>query len=180
MYISLANFIFFQAGWLACVLGGANSQPWIGTLSAVVIVGYHLLRANAPRMELTLIIITVLLGAAWDSLLVWLNWISYTSGMWSPDFAPHWILALWALFATTLNVSLRWMKSHLWLAMASGAIAGPLAYYAGNRLGAVQFTDPTTALVALAVGWAVMMPLLLVLSRHINGYQLDTRLAEAA
>lgn len=179
MLISFSNFIFFQAGWLACVLSGANSEPWIGTLAALVIVGYHLLLADSPHKELSLILITVSLGAVWDSLLVWLDWISYTSGMWSPELAPHWILALWAIFATTLNVSLRWLKNYLWLAMVCGAIAGPMAYYAGSRLGAIQFTEMTTALMALSVGWAVIMPLLLVLSRHLNGYELDNKAAEA-
>ena len=47
---------------------------------------------------------------------------------------------MWALFATTLNVSLRALRPH---AMARGASrrasAVPLAYYAGARLGALAF-----------------------------------------
>ena len=30
----LANAIAFQLGWFACVLGGANQMPWLGTLVA--------------------------------------------------------------------------------------------------------------------------------------------------
>lgn len=45
-----------------------------------------------------------------------------------------------------------------------GAIFGPLAFIAGEKLGAVQFIDRSLALLALAVGWACLMPMLLWLA----------------
>ena len=44
-----------------------------------------------------------------------------------------------------------------------GAIGGPLAFYAGNRLGAVEFSDFGAAMLALAIGWGALMPLLVLL-----------------
>jgi hypothetical protein len=54
---------------------------------------------------------------------------------------------------------MRWLLGRWWLASLFGAIGGPLAFYAGMRLGAVSFPDPIAALAVLAVGWAVLMPL---------------------
>ncbi len=61
-------------------------------------------------------------------------------------------------------------------ALLAGAIGGPLAYFAGNRLGAVDMPDTMMALVALALGWSIIMPLLMSLSRHLDGFgHLETR-----
>ena len=40
-----------------------------------------------------------------DTLLVWLGWFTYSSGTLIAGTAPHWMVALWMLFATTLNLS---------------------------------------------------------------------------
>ncbi len=166
----LVNFVAFQIGWFACVLGGANQLPWFGTLVVSIIVAIHLTRATKPRAEMFLILSAIAIGSIWDSFLVWRGWLDYPSGILIPDMAPHWILAMWAVFATTLNLSLRWLKGRWLLALVSGAIAGPLAYYAGARLGGVVFTQQTTALVALSLGWAVLMPLLMALSQRLDGF----------
>ncbi len=39
-------------------------------------------------------------------------------------FPPPWILALWALFASTLNASLGWLQDRLLLAAVLGALSG--------------------------------------------------------
>jgi len=83
--------------------------------------------------------------------------------------APPWILGLWALFATTLNVSLNWLKGRWLVAALLGGIAGPLSYWAGARLGAVVLVEPVPALVALSIGWAILMPLLMALARRYDG-----------
>lgn len=166
----LINFVTFQVGWFACVLGGAHQLPWFGTLLVSVIIAIHLTQAREPRAELSLILLAIGIGSLWDSFLVWQGWLIYPSGMLLPNTAPHWILAMWGIFATTLNLSLRWLKGRWVSAIVSGAIAGPFAYYAGARLGGVVFTDLTIALLALSLGWAVLMPLLMALSRRLDGF----------
>lgn len=166
----LINFVAFQVGWFACVLGGAHQLPWLGTLLVSIIIAVHLSRASRPGAELSLVLLAIAIGSVWDSYLVWRGWLEYPSGTLIPDTAPHWILAMWGVFATTLNVSLRWLKQRWLIAILSGAIAGPLAYYAGARLGGVVFADQTTALIALGLGWAVLMPLLMALSQRLDGF----------
>ena len=167
----VANFVLFQAGWFACVLSAARGYPWIGTSVAAAIVAWHALRAERPATELKLIAIVVLLGAVWDSALVMLGWIAYPNGTLIAGTAPHWILALWALFATALNVSLRWLKPKHWIAALLGAVSGPLSYWAAARLGAVAFVEPMRVVIALAVGWALIMPTLMWLSCRFDGIE---------
>ncbi|MBM3342013.1 MAG: DUF2878 domain-containing protein [Betaproteobacteria bacterium] len=171
------NVALFQLGWFACVLGAAHGYPWAGTLIVTAVVAWHLWSVPHPAVEGSLMAQVVLIGTVWDSLLVWLGWISYPTGTLLAGAAPYWIVALWALFATALNVSMRWLKGRLWLAAALGAMCGPLSYWAAARLGAVVFTQPGHALVALAVGWSVLMPALMLLSQHYDGTVVAKELA---
>jgi len=163
------NAVVFQIGWLSCVLAGANHVPWLGTLTALLIVAWHVSHASSPRTELLLVLSAGIIGAAWDSLLVYAGWLQYPSGTLIEELAPHWIVAMWMLFATTLNVSLRWLKQRPALAAALGAVAGPAAYFAGYRLGGVEIPDLLPAMSALALGWAILMPVLVALSNRLDG-----------
>ena len=165
----LFNFIAFKIGWLACVVGGANGWPLIGTLIAATIVALHVATSTVPRRELTLVLFAGAIGAVWDSALAAAGLLVYTSGTLFAGTAPYWIVAMWLLFATLLNKSLRWMHSRLAMAAAFGAVGGPLAFYAGHRLGAVEFSNFGLAMFALAVGWGTLMPLLVLLARRFDG-----------
>jgi hypothetical protein len=165
----LINFVGFKLGWLACVLGGANGWPLVGTAIALAIVLLHVALATAPGRELALILTAGAIGAAWDSMLAASGLLIYPAGTFFPGAAPYWIVAMWLLFATLLNKSLRWMHGRPWLAAAFGAVGGPLAFYAGHRLGAVEFLDTYTAMAALAIGWALIMPLIVTLAQRLDG-----------
>lgn len=165
----LINVLAFQLGWFSCVIGAANGYPAVGPVVVLLAVMLHLALACQPRTELVLIAIAGVLGACFDSLLLQTGWISYPNGLLVAGFAPYWIIALWLLFATTLNVSLRWLRKNYIAAALLGLIGGPLSYLGGERLGGMVFVDPARALVALAIGWAVMMPLLVWISKRHDG-----------
>jgi hypothetical protein len=166
----LLNIAAVQLGWFACVLGGANGLALAGTLTVMVVVGMHLALARRPGPEALLIAVAATIGLAWDSMLVALGLMSYPSGSFAPGLAPHWIVAMWALFATSLNLSMAWLKGRPWLAALFGAVGGPLAYLSGERLGGLEMPDPVLALGAQAVGWAVILPLLTLLAERLNGF----------
>jgi hypothetical protein len=164
----IKNFIGFQIGWFACVVGAAQGYPLVAVAVASIIVILHLLRENNIYIELCLIVSAVFIGLIWESLLLASNWLSYSSSENNALFAPVWLVAMWALFATTINHSMAWLKDRYFLALILGAIFGPLAFIAGENLGAVVFVDRTMALVALALGWSGLMPLLLWLAERIK------------
>ena len=157
---TLFNFAAFQVGWFSCVLGAANGMPWLGLLVVAVIVTLHIKMAVQPVYELQLLVLSVIMGLVFDSLLVTSGWVQYPNGMMFSGIAPYWILALWALFSTTLNISMAWLKKSLLLASVMGAVFGPLSYLAGQRLGAIELVDFSSSMIALAIIWAVVMPIL--------------------
>ena len=164
------NVTAFKLGWLSSVFGGAQQLPWLGPLVVLVAISIHLLRAERPRPEFMLILSAGLMGAFFDSLLVAAGWVTFPSGMFSETLAPYWIITMWMLFATTINLSFRWMRGRPWLAIAFGFVGGPLAYLAGHKIGGIQFVDQAMALGVLAIGWAIIMPVLVRLGEFLDGY----------
>jgi hypothetical protein len=63
-----------------------------------------------------------------------------------------------------------WLKGRPWLAAFAGAVGGPLAYLAGERLGGLEMSDPLLALGAQALGWAVLLPVLVHLATRLDGF----------
>lgn len=165
---TLLNFVAFQTGWFACVLSASNGMPWLGLLVVGLIVALHVRSADHPSHELQLLFLCLGLGLVFDSLLVSSGWVTYPSGMMFHGIAPYWILAMWALFSTTLNLSMDWLKGSLLLASVMGAVIGPLSYLAGQRLGAIELLDPGSSLTALAFIWALAMPILTYAARRLG------------
>ena len=164
------NFLAFQLGWFACVYGAARQLPWLGSLIALAIIAWHVQQARRPWTEAALIGLTGLIGAAWDSWLVFSGGVEYGNGTLIPNTAPYWIVMLWMLFATNLNLSLHWMKKETLLATLLGLIGGPLAYYGGSLMGALSFPNPFLSLTTIALGWALVTPVLASLSKRLDGY----------
>jgi len=162
------NFLLFQAGWFACVLGAARGFPWQGALVALLIATFIVSRARHPRMEVALVAVAAAAGFAFDSALALTGWVDFAGAVPAAMLAPVWMVALWVLFATTLNVSLRWLREWPALGALFGAVGGPVAYYAGEKLGALRFTDPFPGLAAVAVGWALATPLLFAVARRLE------------
>ena len=66
----LINFLFFQAGWFACVLGAANSMFWLGPFVVLVVSFYYfLVRSNFIR-EFFFILIVSFIGLFWENLII--------------------------------------------------------------------------------------------------------------
>jgi Protein of unknown function (DUF2878) len=162
------NFIAFQIGWFACVLGAAHGHALEGALVALAIVAAHIALAARPSREFALVAAAAATGAAADSLLAASGWLRYDAGVLVEGTAPYWIVAMWALFAITLNVSMRALRSRLWLGALLGLVGGPAAYYAGANFGALTLVQLLPALAALAAVWALATPMLLSLALRLE------------
>lgn len=165
----LTNVAIFQVAWFSSVIGGAREMPWLGPVAVLVALVIHLRFARRPFEEIVLVLTCALIGAGFDSLLVAAGWVSYKSGQFSSLLAPYWIITMWALFATTLNVSMRWMRGRPKLAALFGLYGGPAAYLGGQALGGIVLVELWPALIALGIGWAIMMPALMRLSEEFDG-----------
>ena len=158
----LVNFVAFQIGWFACVLGAANDKSWIGVTMAIFVIALHLIISSRMYKETIVLITVTIVGYAWDSYLVSLGAFAY-QGTDIQSLAPAWIAAMWAMFATTLNSSLAWLQGRYLLSFILGFVLGPVAYLSANKLGAVDILLKPDALALQAIAWAILMPSMLML-----------------
>ena len=157
----LANFLAFQIGWFANILGAANGSPWLGPLYVVVWLSLHLMllekRERSP--DLQLILWAAFVGYAADSLLVLLGLMTFPPQAQLGAPSPVWMVCLWMGFAATLRHSMGWVRGRKKWASVLGLIGGPLAYFAGSKLGAVIL--PTSlSLIGVAAVWGLVLPAL--------------------
>ena len=167
--MSALNLLGYQAIWCATVYGAANQRWWLGLVLLLPFAFWQIGRSRWPRADLALVALAAALGFAVDSAFAASGWLRYASPLPAPDLAPVWILAMWMAFALTLNHSLSFLKHHVAAAIAIGAVGGPLAYWgAGRSFGAVELSDPSwRVLAALALAWAVLVPLLAGMARRL-------------
>lgn len=159
----IANFLLFQIGWFASVLGAAHQAPWLGVLIVCLVLVVHLTK-RATRGEASLIFVAAALGCFVDSLLAVTGIVSYGSHVPFSSFAPAWIVAMWANFAITLRHSLAWLSRRRATAALAGAVFGPLAYLGAQQLGAARLVEPILAALVLAAVWGAAIPLLFWIS----------------
>ena len=164
----LVNFIGFQVGWFACVLGAANDKEFLGMIIALGVIIYHVINQGDSRKELKLILVALAIGLLWETWVLNLDILRYPSHPDALFWAPTWLIMMWALFATTINLSMGWLKGRWVLSVFMGAVFGPLAFIGGEKLGAVVFLDSTLSIITLSVGWGLLMPLLLWTAERIN------------
>lgn len=150
------NLALFQAGWLICVLAPGA----LAALAVFGLVGVHLaLISRHPAIEARFILLGTLLGSLLDGLWFQLG-VMAGSGV-ELVWTPFWLVAIWAIFMTTLAHSLAWMTRPHWVPFVLPPLAGPFAYWSASALGAVRLPDLAFSLPALALGWLIIFPLLM-------------------
>jgi hypothetical protein len=164
-------FVLGQAGWFACVLSAARGAAYLGIALVIVLVVLHLLRVRRPAVEVKLLATVIFIGGAWESALLFFGLLAYPQSRVAHGIAPLWLFALWGLFAAQFNTTYRWLKDRVPIGVLLGAIAGPLSFHAGAALGALRFVKVVPATVSLAIGWALILPLIIILSRRWDGVE---------
>jgi hypothetical protein len=164
----LLNYALYQVGWFACILGAAWGWPVTGAALGIALIGVHVVIVGPQwRDELTLVGVALVLGLVIEGFHVWSGtYARFTSGMVVAWMSPPWLLVMWAQFATICRGSLKRVMLEPWRAVLFGALGGPIAFWAGERLGAVELATPSAVVfIRLGVTWAVAMGLLSLASR---------------
>ena len=170
MWPKLANALGFQLVWLCCAAGAGSGRGWLGPVAVTIFALLTLCFGGKARSDMRMLALALPIGFVFDSALAASGWLHYAQAWPWATLAPAWILALWAGFALTLNHSLGWLRERLWSSALLGLIGGPLAYLSAERaFHAVTITAPTLLpLLALAFGWATVVPLLYWLDRRFD------------
>ncbi len=145
---------------VAAVVGAALGHGDAGAVLASGLIALHLYLARERRRELGLLALATVTGLAVETWQLQTGTYRLLSGAPPAGLPPLWLLALWAQFATTFRYSGRSVLARPVPALLFGAVGGPLAFLAGERLGAVALTTPLwPGLLRLAVGWTAALAL---------------------
>lgn len=157
----LSNFIALQAGWFITCYSSGTGNPITGPGFTLIWLLLHLSLVPDRYIDLRIVLAAGLFGYLADSLLVLSGIIAFpdASRLGMPTTA--WMVALWINFALTLRHSMSWLRKRYVVAMAAGAVAGPLAYYAGEKFSAIILADGITPVLAISVEWIIAMLFLL-------------------
>jgi hypothetical protein len=166
----IINFIGFQVAWFAAVFGAAGGNLWIGPIVLLLWLAVYAFLSGRPKLEIQIALIALGMGLLADSLLIGFGVYLPRGLIGGLPLTPPWMLALWINFGTLVNGSLSWLKGRYLLGAVLGAWGGPLAYYSGQRLGALTFHPPLVFhLAVLGAAWAVAVPLLFFLAEKFQG-----------
>jgi hypothetical protein len=167
--LALLKLVMFQIVWLSCAIGAGQGRSWPGMFAAALLVALHL--ASTPRWRPA--VMTVLaagaLGFLAETLLVGVGLVRYSAPWPTEMLAPAWIVALWLAFSSMLETTRRLLGPHpLIKSTLLGLLLGPLSYIAGERLGALAFSQsPWPGYLAVAVLWAIAYPGLLAIEGRL-------------
>jgi hypothetical protein len=139
---------------------------WLGPLFVAIVMAFQAgILTRMTRGQVHFLLLGVSIGLSIDTGMI-------LAGVYEPvrefmpwPLAPVWIIALWVLFAGTFNLSLQQIHGRPLLACLLGAVAAPLSYAAGGRMGAA-IMNPSflKSYVAFGVVWGAAVPALFALS----------------
>ena len=165
--LSIINYLGFQIGWFACVAGAGRGLFYLGPSVCVALLSAHLYFAADRTLEAMRLLAVCVFGLTLEIAGVLFGCYAYAG---SEALIPLWVVALWLLFAATLNSSMSWLSARPVLAAVLGAIAGPLSFRAGVSLSAAEYlVNPAAATVVLSGLWALALPGAFFVSRRLSG-----------
>lgn len=165
---TVANAVGFNIVWAATVFGAAAGLAWSGPLALAAFALMQFRLTAQPRYDLAAMTVFALAGILIDSAWSLSGALTYAAGWPSPNFAPVWLVALWAGFALTVGHSLSWLRPRPALAALFGFCGGGFSYWVGARIGAVELAIPGWAYgVAVGICWAVALPALIQLTARV-------------
>lgn len=165
------NFVSFQLLWWLCMYAAKTGLGGAMLCMIALLTLLHVQWIEGWQQALPLLI-TASTGCIFDQIGYVSGWVTFAYQSAGAAYIPYWMIALWLAFATTLNVSMRWLQHRQLLAAMLGAIFGPLAYLGAQQLGVVGLPLWPQSLIWIAFAWAVALPLLLWIRSRFNQAEL--------
>ena len=158
---SVLSFLALQLGWFAGVLGAAHGHPSLGptVVLATLVLHVQLQPPTARAREVMVLAAAAAFGLLVDTALL----RTHVTTVGGARLPPAWLVALWPNLAaaTAPSGTLHGLARHPIVGALAGAVAGPLAYQAGARLGAIGLDPGRLFVVGLA--WSCVLPALFAL-----------------
>lgn len=169
MMPKVINLVVFNLFWFACILGAGNGMPWIGVVAVTLSAAGHLIYAKLIQPLLILYVATFFIGFAADTIVLTTGAISFPAHAQLGLPVPIWMTFMWLNFATSLNLSMSWIRGRYLIAALFGFFGGPGAYYTGMKLDAINLGDDLwRSLLIIGIQWAVAMPVLALIALRLT------------
>lgn len=157
------HYIAYYVAWLLGVSMPAHQE---GGWAVVVVLGITAIQLawqvwidKRVHGLLRMVAVFTVIGSIVDSVVMNMGLIVFRDNPWAPFCSPPWMIALWINFAVVYYAVMHilWGR-YLYLGLMS-ALAFPLVYLAGERLGAVTFPLGDESALIYGALWLVLMPL---------------------
>ena len=102
-YIKLYDLLGFKVCWVLCAFCSVWEKPYLGPLVTLIFIIGHLLIVNFNFRDIKIIIVSIILGFIIDTLFLNFDFVNYKNSI---NYAPLWIIAIWAGFSITLIYTL--------------------------------------------------------------------------
>lgn len=158
-----ADFAGSQAAWWWCILCVRAGHPCLAVVGPAAYLGVHFtLRPSRRTSILVLAVGASVLGLLVDTTLVRLGFLALPGA--GRGWTAAFMVSLWAAFGVSLTASMSFLRqSSSYVSLLFGALAGPIAYSGGERLGVLRLAPHAS--VAVGVAWALAVVALAVLAR---------------
>ena len=164
------NLISVNIGWLACITGAARGYHWLGMVVVPILFVIHITAIQRRKIGKIFIVAlaTTAIGFLFDTTLIIVGAVEPNRWLMPAPLTTVWDLMIWANFSLTLDASLRFLQKRPLVAAFLGAICAPGTYYAGDRLGALNFSEPIfSGLLWIGVLWFFAMPGLSLIAMYV-------------
>ena len=150
----LIDVIIFKVAWVLCVLATQTPIPQLAPFLGIILVAGRAWTAGRLKPSLPLALSALLIGIIGDALLVQLNLLEFPP---YPNLGgtPLWMVSLWVCFGIMLRPVFEWFLDHCMRSILGFSLGGVIAYWSGQQLGVLEFTNSWITALGIAAEWAI-------------------------
>ena len=150
----LIDVIIFKVAWVLCVLATKTPMPQLAPFLGIILVAGRAWTAGRLKPSLPLALSALLIGIIGDALLVQLNLLEFAP---YPNLGgtPLWMVSLWVCFGIMLRPVFEWFLDHCMRSILGFSLGGVIAYWSGQQLGVLEFTNSWISAIGIATEWAI-------------------------
>lgn len=168
-WLQVFNGATYYFVWYITIYSTAKGYPYVGPPLIAAILLFQLFFLKDRWRHLLVLISISCGGTLLDSILLNTRVVIYQGGYAAlPWLAPLWITGMWAMFASSLDLSFAFLQNRSTVSAILGFTVVPFYYFAIAKTGVISLErDPIYSYIFIGLIWAAAMPLSFYLARKI-------------
>ena len=152
---NIFTLVGFKITWLACIFGELYFNSWVGFITGAIYLVIFFLNIEDKFKSIKIVLLFSFSGYLFDSILSLFELYTIESKT-NFLFLPIWFLVLWPSFSCLLIKVLSFLRNYTLLSALTGALIGPISYYAGIQLGIASVVN-NFIFIIISLFWFLMM-----------------------